>query len=425
MRSRLIIVLTFAFFLVAVPCALGQEQYSPRELTFVVYQDGYVAVYYYVDVNPTKPRVNITVFGSLYLDLIVEDQDGLPLDSSQHDNMLLIDTLGSASVLVSYVTMDLTGKSGQIWSLTVETPISSYILLPVGATIVSLSTLPLAMGSIDGGLIITMPAGSLEIEYKISLTGTREHALLVIRDAESTIQEVKAEGVITEEADGLLQKAIKAFEAGNYTGAEKLAGQAKSSALNTQNTAALASVAMDAAETAITAAEQAGRTVGLEEARSLLQQAEASYTLGEYAEAKALAEQAQSKAASAETPGKEGIPLLWVGLILVVVTAVVFVFFRMRKPVPRAALKYRFDLDALFEAHPYLRLDDKEVLRFLADAGGEAFAAEIRDRFDVPRTSLWRMIRRLEGEGIVEVETIGGQSLVRISPKYRSGGIEA
>jgi uncharacterized membrane protein len=425
LRSRLIIVLTLTLFLAAAPYSFGQEQYSPRELTFVVYQDGYVAVDYYVDVDPTKARVNVTIFGSQCLDLMVEDQDGLPLDSSQHDSVLTIDTLGSASVLISYVTMDLTGKSGQIWSLMVETPVSSVIFLPVGVTIVSLSTVPLAMGSIDGGLLITMPVGDLEIEYKISLVGTREHALLVIKDAESTIQEVKTGGIITDEADGLLQQATQAFEAGNYTGAEQLAGQAKASALNTKNAAASASAAMGAAETAITAAEQAGRTVGLEEAESLLEQAEASNASGEYAEAKALAEQAQSKAASAETPEKEGLPFFWIGIILVVVVAGVFAFLRMRKPVPRAALKYSFDLDALFDAHPYLRLDDKEVLRFLADAGGEAFAAEIRDRFDVPRTSLWRMIRRLEGEGIVDVEAIGGQSLVRISSKYRSGGPEA
>ena len=421
----MIIALTLTLFLASAPNAFCQEQYSPRELTFVVYQDGYVAVDYYVDVDPTKARVNVTIFGSQCLDLMVEDQDGLPLDSSQHESVLTIDTLGSASVLISYVTMDLTGKSGQIWSLMVETPVSSVIFLPVGATIVSLSTVPLAMGSIDGGLLITMPAGDMEIEYKISLVGTREHALLVIKDAESTVQEVKAGGIITEEADSLLHQAAQAFEAGNYTGAEHLAEQAKASALNTKNAAASASAAMDAAETAITAAEQAGRTVGLEEAESFLQQAEASYASGEYAEAEALAEQAQSKAASAETPGKEGVPFLWIGIILVVVAVGVFAFLRMRKPVPRAALKYSFDLDALFDAHPYLRLDDKEVLRFLADAGGEAFAAEIRDRFDVPRTSLWRMIRRLEGEGIVDVETIGGQSLVRISPKYRSGGAEA
>jgi uncharacterized membrane protein len=404
-----------------VPYASCQELYTPRELTFVVYQDGYVAVDYYVDVDPTKAMVNVTIFGYQCLDLMVEDQDGLPLDSSPSDSVLTIDALGSASVLVSYVTMDLTGKAGQIWSLTAKTPISSVIFLPVGATIVSLNTVPLAMGSVDGTLMITMPAGELEVKYKISLEGTREHALLVIRDAESYVQEVKAGGVITKEADNLLQKANQAFEAVNYTGAERLAEQAKASALNTEKAASSASSAMDAADTAISAAEQAGRTVGLEEAKSLSQQAEIAYASGEYMEAKALAEQAQSKAASAVMPEKGGIPFTWIGIILGIAAAAVIAFIRLRKPAPRT-LKYKYDLDALFEANPYLRLDDKEVLRFLAEAGGEAFAAEVRDRFDVPRTSLWRMIRRLEGEGIVEVEAVGGQSLVRISPKYRSGG---
>jgi uncharacterized membrane protein len=66
-------------------------------------------------------------------------------------------------------------------------------------------------------------------------------------------------------------------------------------------------------------------------------------------------------------------------------------------------------------------MDDKEVIRFLAQNRGETFAAEVRDRFDIPRTSLWRMIRRLEGEGIIEVATIGGQSLIRLDSSYRQG----
>ena len=54
----------------------------------------------------------------------------------------------------------------------------------------------------------------------------------------------------------------------------------------------------------------------------------------------------------------------------------------------------------------------------------EAFAAEIRERFNVPRTSLWRMIRRLEREEVVEVQSIGGQSLVRINSRYAIGEVE-
>ena len=60
----------------------------------------------------------------------------------------------------------------------------------------------------------------------------------------------------------------------------------------------------------------------------------------------------------------------------------------------------------------------------MADNGGESFAAEIRERFKVPRTSLWRMIRRLEREEVAEVQNIGGQSLVRISSRYVIGEVE-
>ena len=80
-----------------------------------------------------------------------------------------------------------------------------------------------------------------------------------------------------------------------------------------------------------------------------------------------------------------------------------------------------YDLDRLFEEHSHLRLDDKEVLRFLAESGGGVFAAELRERFNVPRTSLWRMIRRLEREEVVDVSSVGGQSLVKISQNYREG----
>ena len=84
--------------------------------------------------------------------------------------------------------------------------------------------------------------------------------------------------------------------------------------------------------------------------------------------------------------------------------------------------KASFDLERLFKDYTHLRMDDKEVIRYLADNGGESFAAEIRDRFEIPRTSLWRMIRRLEGEEVITVDNIGGQSLVKINSEYKVGG---
>ena len=409
------------FALLAASQAVGaQLSYSPRELVFTVYADGYVVVDYAVEVDPTRARVNITLFGSLYQDLFVEDQDGLPLDYSQFDGGLTVDTLGSTSVFVSYVTPELTDKSGQIWNFTVSTTVSSNVLLPKGATIVGLNVIPLAMGSLDGRPLITMPIGDVEVAYTVGVLGTREHALVVIKDAESTIEAVKNQEIAAPEAEALLQQAYTAFDAEQYVEAEQFAGQAKDSALSAEAAASSAEEAINEASAAISAAIDEGRTVGLETAEDLLEQAEDAYEAGDYAGAEALAEKAQSAAAEATAP-KTSIPWFTVGggVMALVLVVAVFIFI-MRRPAVEEPLG-EVDLEGLFEQKPHLRLDDREVIRFLAESGGEAFATEIRDRFNIPRTSAWRMIRRLQREDIVDIRSIGGQSLVRIKSKYRMG----
>lgn len=63
---------------------------------------------------------------------------------------------------------------------------------------------------------------------------------------------------------------------------------------------------------------------------------------------------------------------------------------------------------------PYLREEDKELLDFLVERSGSAFESEVRVRFVLPRTSLWRLIKRLEREELLEVSKIGGQNLIQL-----------
>jgi uncharacterized membrane protein len=63
---------------------------------------------------------------------------------------------------------------------------------------------------------------------------------------------------------------------------------------------------------------------------------------------------------------------------------------------------------------PYLRNEDKNLLDFLGEKQGSAFESEIRNKFILPRTSLWRLIKRLEREELVEVRKIGGQNLIKL-----------
>lgn len=402
--------------------AVGQEYYSPNELSFNVYDDGYVVVDYTVDVDPTMVRVNVSLFGSLYQNMLISDQDLLILDSTPTGDGLTIDTLGAISASIWYETTDLTGKAGQIWTFAVSTPITSTILLPEGSTIISLSDVPLEMGSLNGRVLLTMPLGDLDVSYTVGVVGSKEYALAIINDAEDTIVAIQAAGVLTPNADDLLESAYSDYDAGLYPEAEQLAAQAKTSAEGTAADASAASLAIENAISGISDANEEERTEGLEAAQDKLGEAESSYALGDYTGALELAEEAQDLAESATGKGSGSNMLLYAGLVVVVggLGAAYMLMGRSKKAPEVQAVS--FDLDKLFGEHPNLRMDDKEVIRFLAQNRGETFAAEVRERFDIPRTSLWRMIRRLEGEGIIEVATIGGQSLIRLDSRYKHGG---
>ena len=428
-KSKTVPFIVIITLLMAAEAVVAQPSYSPSELVFTVYADGVVAIDYTTDVDPTQARVNITLFGSLYQDLIVEDQDGLPLDFSTIDGGLTVDTLASTSVSFYYVTPDLTNKSAQTWVFSVSTNISSSILLPEGATITDLNVDPLTMSSLDGSPVLTMPAGEVVVTYTIGIVGTREHALALIKDAETTIETIKTDGILLDEAEAVLQQAYAAFNAENYVEAEQYATKSKTLAKEIESAASSAEEAIGSASASISAARDEGRTVGLDDAETLLQQAEESYEIGDYDGAKSLAEQSQIAAEKAEEPEepeepeKPKTPYTWIviGAVAVTIALAAAVFALRGKPAEE--VEGEVDLEALFEEKPHLRLDDRDVIRFLAESGGEAFATEIRERFGIPRTSAWRMIRRLQREDVVEVRQIGGQSLVRIRPKYRRGGV--
>jgi len=104
-----------------------------------------------------------------------------------------------------------------------------------------------------------------------------------------------------------------------------------------------------------------------------------------------------------------GIPIEYliaaIAVVTVVVLSALLIVRRRRGP----------NVEKTIKAHPELKQEDKEVIEFLAEKGGKAFEAEIRERFpDMPRTSLWRLVRRLERLEIVEVKRIGLENQVEL-----------
>ena len=77
--------------------------------------------------------------------------------------------------------------------------------------------------------------------------------------------------------------------------------------------------------------------------------------------------------------------------------------------------KRKINVKKILSRNPSLMKEDIVVIEFLAEKDGKAFEAEIREKFpDMPRTSLWRLVRRLEGLEIVEIKRIGLENQVQL-----------
>ena len=80
------------------------------------------------------------------------------------------------------------------------------------------------------------------------------------------------------------------------------------------------------------------------------------------------------------------------------------------------------DKETIFVLRPNLRDDDKELISFIVDNGGQAYESELRKKFLQPRTTMWRAVKRLEREGIVEIEKKESQNLVKLKDSITGEG---
>ena len=403
------------------------EETTPETLFLTVYPDGFVSVEYTVLVDPTFPTQNITVFGQVLEDLLVSDKDDLPLDYSIDDNYIVsVYSLGTDEITLTYLTQDLTSKEGRYWTLTVEAPVSTQILLPVETTIISLNQVPEMIETSENRVELLMNSSLIEVTYVMGVVGTEEHAQVVLSQAEAAIMAIKTLGINITEAEAKLQEAETSFGLGNYVEAETLGYDAKNLAIQINQTATQAQSKIGEAEAAVADAQSNGRTVGLTEAQSLLEDAKNSYNNGNYSEAINLATQAIIRAEEADVllaEGTDSLPVYGIVAALLVVAIIVFVFFFVRsrrKTVVREVeeKKRRIDVERIFLVHKDLMPEEKQAVQFLAENNGEAFESDLYEYVKLPRTTTWRLVRRLDRMGIIKRTKFRRQNLIRIKNKY-------
>lgn len=121
-----------------------------------------------------------------------------------------------------------------------------------------------------------------------------------------------------------------------------------------------------------------------------------------------------SQANNSITPGygqNNRIPFPWTIVVLILVIVIIstclglYIFFTKRRSTPVAHMLSDIDF---------------EIIKALEARGGSALQAELQNDVRIPRTTLWRHVKKLEKLGIVRIEKIGLQNRVVLLKKVRS-----
>lgn len=76
--------------------------------------------------------------------------------------------------------------------------------------------------------------------------------------------------------------------------------------------------------------------------------------------------------------------------------------------------KQSVNTEIIYDFKPEMREDDKEIIKFISNNKGQAFESELRKKFLLPRTTMWRAVKRLERLGLIEIIKKDLQNLVKL-----------
>jgi uncharacterized membrane protein len=366
------VVVSFAvlFLLLSVTVAAADEtEFQVESTNLQIYRDGLVHVTQTLIVNDTVPAVTLTLLNSSANNFIVLDENRTVLDYDIDGSNLTVFTLGTTSVSLQYDTHSLTRKDFDVWTFLIDTPYNLTVQLPEESTVVYLSEMPTSIDTEGNKIALSLFPSQWEISYVFPLVPP---ANFQISELDVTPSEVEADEKVT--------VSVKITNVGGQAGSYTLPLIVNQTTEDT-------------------------RTVTLEKGASTTTEFKVTkQTPGTYnIEIAGLVDEFTVRATSSNL-----IPVEYLAAALVAVAAVfVAAFFLVRKRGP--------NVEKIFKAHPHLHNEEKNVIRFLTEKNGKAFESQIREHFpDIPRTSLWRLVRRLEKLEIVKVKKIGLENQVEL-----------
>jgi uncharacterized membrane protein len=75
---------------------------------------------------------------------------------------------------------------------------------------------------------------------------------------------------------------------------------------------------------------------------------------------------------------------------------------------------YNQRIRRILSERPHLRNEDKQLLELLIEEQGAAFERDLRKKLLLPKTSVWRLVRQLERQELIEVLKVSSQNLIKL-----------
>jgi uncharacterized membrane protein len=381
-RRTVLVGFTILFLLLtSVVTAADESQFQVESTNLRIYRDGLVRVTQTLSVNETVPAVTFPLLNSSVDNFIVLDENQTVLDYEVDGTNLTVFTLGTTDVSLQYDTHSLTRKDFEVWTFLVDTPYNITVQLPEESTLVYLSGNPIAIESEGNQLVLTLFPDQWEISYIFPLTPPADFQ---ISDLEVTPHQVEAGEEVT--------VSVRITNVGGQTDSYTL-------------------------QLLINQTTEETKTVTLEEGAStttefkIIKQTPGTYNIeidGLVDEFTVREAPSNGGTSSNGDSSSNVFPIEYLAAALIAVAAIIFVVFLLFR-------RRGYNVEKIFKMHPRLNKEEKDVIHFLAEKEGKAFESQIRERFPgIPRTSLWRLVKRLEKLEIIRVKKVGLENQVEL-----------
>lgn len=439
----------------------SQIQYQVNSVFIGILSNGDSIVQYDLRLKSNTSEITLPLIGGNINEILVRNylSKYLAYTFNSVTNEIKINSQNESQIRITYQTPDLVNKQEREWSFLIDSAFPFTVKLPNDAVVTNLGEQsPSLIRKLGGQNLLSFDKGRISIDYVIGYAGTREQATISINSAELDLAKAESEhlGMNLGSVKDILLNAKTALNQSNFIDAERLATNASDLSSTITESFEISKDMMSNATRKIE--EFQDMNVDTSQASEFVSKSNIEFSQGNYPKA---IEYATLALNSLDVPGQEQ-PFLYssTAYLLLIPLAVSVGFFILRKYKRKSNAQMQ---DAVNKNDPYnsdnqtkiykensfveqqsageeqtntevtpeksnlqnfvsdairhkgnLKPEEKDILLYISEKEGAAFEGEIRNKFILPKTSLWRLIKRLERENLIEVTKIGGQNLIKL-----------